>query len=119
MKKQIYDALSQLLLKKLDRHKNVKLDSSTCVSIYTDIFQCIVEVFQNSQIQITNESMNLLAQMYYDSININGNEELDPNIFDKKANLNEISTKELAMLATLFNGTPFASIFIYEVKRRS
>jgi len=118
MKKQIHDALSQLLLRKLEKHKSSKFDRTTCISIYTDIFECLIEVFQNAKIEITNEAMNLLAQMYYDSIKINNTEELDPNIFDKKASLGEISTKELAMLATLFNGTPFAPIFVYEVKRR-
>jgi hypothetical protein len=117
--KQIHDSLSKLLVSKLEGHKESKLSSSTCISIYTDIFNCIVEVFQQSEIAISNEGVNLVAQMYYDSIKINGTEELDPNIFDKKAKLENVTTKELAMLATLFNGTPFSPIFIHEVKRRS
>lgn len=119
MKKQIHESLSKLLVNKLEPYKDEKLNSSTCISIYTDIFNCLVEVFQESQIPITNEAVNLLAQMYYDSVKINGKEELDPNIFDKRAKLENVTTKELAMLGTMFSNTPFAPIFIYEVKRRS
>lgn len=119
MKKQIHESLSKLLINTLQGYKAEKLNSATCTMIYTDIFNCLVEVFQESQIPITNEAVNLLAQMYYDSIKINDTEELDPNIFDKKAKLENVMTKELAMLATLFNGTPFSPIFIHEVKSRS
>lgn len=119
MKKQIHESLSKLLVSKLENHKESKLTSSTCISIYTDIFNCIVEVFQESEIPLSNEAANLVAQMYYDSVKINDREELDPNIFDKRAKLENVTTKELAMLGTMFSGTPFAPIFIYEVKKRS
>jgi hypothetical protein len=119
MKKQIHDALSTLLSKKLSSYVDSKLDASTCTSIYRDVFDTLVSVFQESQVEISNEAVNLVAQMYYDSININGSQELDPNIFDKRAKLENVATKELAMLATMFRGTPFEPIFVYEVKKRS
>ena len=119
MKKQIHESLSKLLISKLESHKDSKLNSSTCISIYADIFNCLVGVFQESQVPISNEGVNLVAQMYYDSVKINGTEELNPDIFDKRAKLENVTTKELAMLGTMFSGTPFAPIFIHEVKRRS
>jgi len=119
MNKQIHDSLSKLLVSKLESYKESNLNSSTCIQIYTDIFNCLVDVFQESNIPISNEGVNLIAQMYYDSVNINGREELDPNIFDKRAKLENITTKELAMLATMFNGTAFSPIFVHEIKKRS
>ena len=123
MKKNIHDSLSQLLIKKLEKHNGFSLNKDTCIAIYRDVFDCLVEVFQESGAKISNEGVNLIAQMYYDSINIkdnNGNaQELDPNVFDKRAKLENIETRELAMFATMFNGTPFAPIFVHAVKRRS
>lgn len=123
MKKQIHDSLSVLLTKKLEKHSGSRLNVETCTSIYRDIFDCILEVFQESHTEVSNEGVNLLAQMYYDSISIKdnngGTQELDPNIFDKRAKLENLETKELAMMAVLFNGTPFAPLFIHAVKRRS
>lgn len=117
--KNIHESINKLLSLRLEKHKSKKLNDETCIAIYGDIFECFVDLFQESNIKIHNDSMNLLAQMYYDSIKINGNHELNPNIFQKKVSLKEIETKELAMLATMLNGTPFAQPLITEVKRRS
>ena len=121
--KQIHDSLSKLLVKRLEKYNGSRLKKETCTSIYKEIFDCLVQVFQESKVEISNESMNLLSQLYYDSVEIKDNagsqQELDPNIFDKKAKFENIQTKELAMLATLFNGTAFAPLFIHAVKKRS
>lgn len=123
MKKQIHDSLSQLIVKKLEKYNGSRLNVDTCTSIYRDLFDCLVEVFKESQVNLTNESVNLISQMYYDMITIKdsaGNiQELDPAIFDKRAKLENIETKELAMLATMFNMTPIGSIFVHAAKRRS
>ena len=117
--KNIHESISKLLVKKLEKHKSEKLDRARCTQIYQDIFESFVDIFTESKIEISNESMNLLSQMYYDAVTINGNQELDPNIFDKRASVKGVETKELAMLATMLNGTPFAEPLVYEVKRRS
>ena len=119
MKTQIHDSLSKLLSKKLEMYVDRKLDATTCTSIYRDIFECLVELFRESSVEVSNEAMNLVAQMYYDSVKINGRQDLDPNIFTQRASTQSVSTKELAMLATLFRGTPFSEIFVYAVKKRS
>ena len=107
------------LISKLEKYKNDKLNLSTCTTIYQDIFEVFVDLFEGSKIKISNEAMNIMCQMYYDAISINGNQELDPNIFSQKANVKLIETKELAMLATMFSNTPFAIPFIQEIKTRS
>lgn len=117
--KQIYDALTQLISNKVAKYVDSRLDDATCNSIYREIFDTIVEVFTQAEIKVSNEAVNLVSQMYYDSVQINGNLELNPNIFTQRAKPESVATKELAMLATLFNGTPFAAVFIHTIKRRS
>jgi len=117
--KNIHEAVSGLLVKRLQKHKHSSLNNESCTMIYQDIFDCFVGVFEESKVNISNESMNMLSQMYYDSIKINGNQELNPNIFEKRASVKNIETKELALLATMLNGTPFAEPFVYEIKRRA
>lgn len=117
--KNISDSINKLLESKLTKYVDSKIDSVTCSSIYVDVFDTLVNVFKNSNIQISNEAVNLLAQIYYDTISINDNSELDPNIFDRKAKLDDVSTKELALLAVLYRGSPFYEIFVYEIKKRT
>jgi hypothetical protein len=50
---------------------------------------------------------------------INGTQELDPNIFTQRAKLENIETRELALMALTLNGTDFTIPIIQEVKRRS
>lgn len=119
-KKGIHDAVAMLLEQNLKQYADErKLDLSVCVRIYQTIFDTLVQVFQGSNVQITNESMNYLAQQYYDSIKINGRHELDPEIFTQRARLENIETREVALLATMMRGTDFFFPLIDEIKRRS
>jgi hypothetical protein len=115
----LHQSISKLITERLARRAGEKLDSSTCSSIYQDIFFTLAEVFKEAQTPLCNESVNLLSQMYYDSIKINNTIELDPNIFTQRASLKNIETKEIALLATMMNGTTFAPVFIEEVRKRS
>ena len=120
MKKQTaHEAITKLLSDRLQKRVNQKLDKSTCTEIYQDIFFTLSEVVKEAGTPLDNESVNLLAQMYYDAVTINGGQELDPNIFSQRAKIENIPTKELSLLATMMNGTPFGDIFVYAVKRRS
>jgi hypothetical protein len=113
------ETISRLLLQNLSKRKGEKLTSQVCSEIYQDIFFSLSEVVKNSSTPLTNEAVNYVAQMYYDSITINGNEELDPNIFTQRADLSKIATKEIALMAMMFNDTPFAVPFISEIRKRS
>ena len=115
----LHESISKLLSDRLAKRKGQKLDSSTCSEIYQDIFFSLSEVVKESSVPLTNESVNFIAQMYYDAVTINGGQELDPNIFTQRASLSNIETKEIALMAMMFNKTPFAVPFIAEVKRRS
>ena len=120
MKKQsFHDAISKLLIERLSKRKNQKLNKATCIEISNDIFFTLYKVIKNASTPLSTESVNFLAQMYYDSIDINETQELDPNIFTQRAKLENIETKEIALLAVMLNGTEFATPFITEVKRRS
>lgn len=117
--KSIHEAVTKLLNDRLQRRLEQKFDKFTCMEIYGDIFYTISELVKETQTPLSNESVNLLSQMYYDSVTVNGNQELDPSIFTKRATTTEIPTKELALLATMMNGTVFGDVFISAVKRRS
>ena len=117
--KNIHESVSKLLTHRLEKYKSKSLNNETCTLIYQEIFNSFVDLFQESKIEISNEAMNLLAQMYYDAVKINSTEDLNPNIFEKKASVKNIETKELAMLGTMLSGTAFAEPMIFEVKRRS
>lgn len=112
------EAINQLLATKLELFTSDSLNSSTCTQIYQAIFECLSDIFEKSNVELTNESVNYVAQQYYDSILVNGNQELDPNIFTQRASMDNISTKELALLAVMFSGTDYAIPLIHEVKRR-
>lgn len=118
-KSSAHEAITQLLNGKLQKRLNEKLDKAICTEIYQDIFFTLSEIVKEAQTPLCNESVNLLSQMYYDSVMINGTQELDPSIFTKRAKIDDIQTKELALLATMTNGTHFAPIFVGAIKRRS
>lgn len=122
MKKNIQESVNTLLTEKLKKYVADKADKTTFTKIYEEIFYTFVDLFQESNAKMSNEAVNLISQMYYDSIVLQssaGPMELDPNIFDKRAKLEEVSTRELALLATMFRDTDYATICILEIKRRS
>jgi hypothetical protein len=115
----LHSLISGLLTDRLEKRKGEKFTSQVCSEIYQDIFFSISEIIKQSSTPLCNESVNFIAQMYYDAVTINGGEELDPNIFTQRATLENINTKEIALMAMMFNRTPFAIPFISEVKKRS
>lgn len=114
-----HQSISKLLTERLSEYKDRSLKKDTCISIYVSIFETLQGVFESSGAKITNESLNWIAQSYYDAIDINGSESLDPNIFDKRASLDNIETKELALLATMLKDSPFAIPVIAKIKGRT
>lgn len=115
----VNEAFEKLITEKLKIYNEKTLDLVTCVEVYQTIFNTLVEVFEASRIQLTNESVNWLAQEYYDCVSVNQNQTLNPHIFSQRAKLELIETKELALLATFMNGTDFTIPLIKEIKRRS
>lgn len=116
---QFNDVITKLLSEKLKQFNDKKLDLVVSLEIFQMIFSSLIEVFETANVGLTNEAMNYLAQQYYDAVLVNGREELDPNIFTQRAKLENIETKELALLAVMLNGTDFALPIIAEIKKRS
>jgi len=116
-------ALIKLLDSKLESFKQENLSSSTCIEIYKTIFSTTADVFKNANISIDNETMNWVAQMFYDNITIgtpSGAGQLDPNIFDKRAKLENIKNQELAFLYVMFKDHPwFIEDVVKEIKKRN
>lgn len=119
MQNNLNETISNLLVHNLSKRKGEKLTSQMCSEIYQDIFYSLTKVFEQTSAPLCNEAVNYIAQMYYDSVTINDGQELDPNIFTERASLSNISTKEIALMAVMFNKTPYAAPFIFEVKKRS
>lgn len=116
----INEAVIKILNESLKTFCGESLNSSTCMAIYRNIFDGIVEIFEKSNMKLSNEAMNYIAQCYYDAVNINETTGLDPNIFTQRAHVGNINTKELAFIATLFNGIDYITVpLIVEIKKRS
>ena len=115
------ETISRLLSAKLQPFVAEKRDLNlvTCIEIYTTIFDALVEVITGAEAPVTNEAVNYLAQQYYDGVLINDNQELDPDIFTQRAKLENIATRELALLAVMLFGTDFALPVLAEIKKRS
>lgn len=102
-----------------ETHSLTTLNVYACTKIYQTIFSTVVGVLQQSQLGLSNESANYIAQQYYDGTLINGRYELDPNIFDKRAKLENIPTDELVKITALLRGTDFVKPVIEEIKKRN
>jgi hypothetical protein len=114
-----HDSINRLINERLSRRLSDKLNKETCMQIYGDIFYALSEVFEKVGTPLDNEAVNLLSQMYYDSVTVNGNQELDPDIFTQRAKFENIPTKQLALMCTMYTNTPFAPIFISQIRKRN
>lgn len=95
------------------------LNDATCLQFYTIIFDELVEILQTAGIKLCNEGANYIAQQYYDGILINQTQELNPNIFNKRASLDNIPTKELVLMAMMLKTTDFVWPVIEAIKKRN
>lgn len=120
-KPNFHQAFSKLLGQNLKKYTidNRPLDKQACVGIYQTIYETIISILENAEITITNEAVNFVAQCYYDGILINNTHELDPNIFDKRAKLENIHNKDLVTMLALLDGTDFKLQIIQTLKQRN
>lgn len=119
----VSDALGRLLDErlKLILKDRPALTQESCNKIYVEIFDTVASVFQESGANavLSNESVNYIAQALYESIKINETgQTLDPNIFSKRAKLENISTKELAFMYVVFRDSEMCLPIGLEIKRR-
>lgn len=114
-----HQAISTLLGAKLNKHTGETVTRELSLIIYNEIFETLVELFTTTKAPLDNEGLNYIAQQYYDGILINKTDELDPNIFTQRAQLENIPTKELAFMAVILEGTDFRLPVLEMIKRRS
>ena len=121
-KQNFNDVITNLLGERLSylANSDKNVDKQVCIEIYQVIFNVLSDVFNNANVNLNNESINYIAQQYYDGVVINQKEDqLDPNIFTSRAKLENISTKDLTLMAMIMSGCPYVIPIIHEVKRRS
>ena len=119
-KETFFEACSKLLVQNLEKFRDErKLDKHACISIYQTIFETVTILLQQTNIRLSNETANYIAQQFYDGVKINGRYELDPNIFDKRAKLENIKLTELGLLAVMFKGTDFLHPIAEALKSRN
>ena len=114
-----HDTIVAMLAERLDILRGKDLNRMTCMEFYHVIFNNLQDIFTKSEVQLSNESLNWIAQGYYDSILINGREQLNPSIFTQRAKFENIPTKELILLAGLLRGSELVYEVVGEIKRRS
>lgn len=121
--KQFHESLAKLLALRLSSFQHEALSKDTCLKIYSVIFETLSELIKKAGLPLDNEAVNYVAQQYYDAVEIKNNHdsvlELNPNIFTKRSDVKNISTKELALLAMLLDGTDFKYEVLFEIKQRS
>lgn len=121
-KSSVHETLTKILNERLQKRLQQSLNREICSEIYQDIFFTLSEIIKEAGTPLNNEAVNLLAQMYYDSVDLqttSGPMGLDPNVFTQRAKLENVPTNELVLLGTMMSGTPFGDVFIGAVKRRS
>lgn len=120
IKKNFHETISTLLATKLEKdYANKSVNAEISQAIYVDLFEIIANVFSESKAPLDNEAVNYIAQQYYDAILINKKHELDPNVFNQRASLKNIPTKQLVFIAMLFRDTDFKFPVFEEIKKRS
>jgi hypothetical protein len=118
-KKTFHESVGPLLETVLLKYKEKDLNKETCIEIYATLFETLTGLFEQTKMPLGNEAANYMVQQYYDGVLINGRQELDPSIFTQRAKVENIPTKELALLAVMFTGTEFRIDVMSEIKRRS
>jgi len=119
----IHKVMSQVVAAKLQSYitEGAELNLATCTKIYQDICLALQEVVITVPMlkaAMTEVGFNFMAQAYYDMVDINNGEELDPNIFTKRVKPEELSDKEAQVLLVLFKDTPIAKELFVTLKKR-
>lgn len=119
---ELRSAINGLINEKLKKYTESSyiFNKVTCTLIYQDIFLSIQEVILTIPVLkngITDVGINYICQSTYDMIQINGHFLIE-DIFDRRVNLEDISTKELTLCLMFLVNTPFQSEIVKEIKHR-
>ena len=108
-----------MLNERLSIFKGKTLNRATLMELYATIFNVTADVFIQSNVNLSNEAMNLVAQLYYEDININRKQGVDEQIYTQKAKMENIPNHELIIMTKLWKDHPYGQLFVETLKRRS
>jgi len=118
----LQQAIAEALNAKLALFLHEPLNRTTCIAIYSKIFETIQEIVLNvPQLSgvLSNDAINFIAQAYYDMLTVNDTQELDPKIFTQRVFPFSLTTPELQVLTVLLRNTPIAAELVATLKKRS
>lgn len=110
--------MDEMIQNRLQLFVDRKVDRQTMMEIYATIFNTVSDVFASSNVNLSNEAVNLAAQVYYDDLDINGRNEVDSEIFTRRAKPENVPNHELVVLTMLWKDHPNGQVFLRELKRR-
>lgn len=118
--KNVKETIDALLVERLGKY--TVLNDETCLKIYEDIFltvqEIIVEISTITK-EITHDAVNYIAQAYYDMIEVNGNQHLNPNIFTKRVYASDLSNRDLLFCSMFLKNTDVMAEIVATLKKRS
>jgi hypothetical protein len=111
--------MEMMLNERLTVFKGKTLNRGTLMELYTTIFNLVSDIFVQSKVQLSNEAVNLVAQLYYEDININHRQGVDEQIYTQRAKFENIPNHELVIMTKLWKDHPYGQLFVQVLKKRS
>lgn len=111
--------MEEMLNEQLKIFKGKTLNRGTLLELYTTIFNLCSDIFIQSKVELSNEAVNMVAQLYYEDININHRQGVDEQIYTQRAKLENIPNHELVLMTKLWKDHPYGQIFVQALKKRS
>lgn len=103
----------------LGRYKGQSLTRDTAMRMYQDICNEVIEIVKACSLPINNDSVNWLAQAYYDGIRLGGGHRLPEDIFTQRPTLKDLPTKDIVTLMAMVRQTGFFVELAEEMRARS
>lgn len=111
--------MEEMLNERLKIFKGKTLNRQTLMELYTTIFNLSSDIFIQSKVELSNEAVNMIAQLYYEDININHRQGVDEQIYTQKAKFENIPNHELVIMTKLWKDHPYGQVFVGALKKRS
>jgi hypothetical protein len=116
------ETMNNLLVERLKKFAGKDLNDETCTRVYQEIFLTCQEIILEIPViakEITHDCVNYISQAFYDLVEINHNQELNSNIFDKRVRASELSNRDLLFASMFLKGTQIMSEIVVTLKKRS
>lgn len=110
--------MEEMLNERLRIFKGKSFNKATLMELYTTIFNLCSDIFIQSKVELSNEAVNMVAQLYYEDININNKQGVDEQIYTQKAKFENIPNFELIIMTKLWQDHPYGQLFVTALKGR-